>query len=35
MFLFHEPPNPWIMLGIALTIAGILCFDRPADGGEV
>jgi drug/metabolite transporter (DMT)-like permease len=35
MVLFHEPPNPWLILGVSLTIAGILSFDRPADGGEV
>lgn len=33
MALFHEPPNPWLLLGIGLTIGGILRFDRPADGG--
>lgn len=31
--MFHEPPNPWLLLGIGLTIVGILRFDRPADGG--
>jgi DME family drug/metabolite transporter len=33
MALFHEPPNPWLLLGIGLTIGGILWVDRPADGG--
>ena len=35
MALFHEPPNPWLLLGVGLTIAGILRFDRPADGGAM
>jgi len=31
MLLFHEPPSPWIILGIALTVAGIVLIDRPGD----
>lgn len=31
--LFHEAPNPWLLLGVLLTIAGILAFDRPTEGG--
>jgi drug/metabolite transporter (DMT)-like permease len=33
MALFHEPPNPWLLLGVGLTILGILWIDRPVDGG--
>jgi drug/metabolite transporter (DMT)-like permease len=33
--LFHEPPNRWLVLGIALTIIGIVRFDHPAEGGGV
>ena len=35
MILFHEPPNAFLLLGICLTIGGILRFDRPTDGGGV
>jgi drug/metabolite transporter (DMT)-like permease len=27
--LFHEPPNPWLLLGVALTIVGIFTISRP------
>ena len=33
VFLFHEPPNPLLVLGVCLTIVGILGFDRPAEAG--
>ena len=33
--LFREPPNPWLLLGVGLTIAGLCRVDRPADGGGV
>jgi drug/metabolite transporter, DME family len=33
MAVFHEPPNLWLVLGIVLSIAGILGFDHPTDGG--
>ena len=33
VLIFHEPPNPWLVLGVCLTIVGILGFDRPAEGG--
>ena len=33
MLLFSEPPNGWLLLGIGLTIVGIISIDRPA-GGE-
>jgi drug/metabolite transporter, DME family len=29
MWFFHEPPNPWVLLGIGLTVFGILWIDRP------
>lgn len=29
--LFHETPTRWLMLGVALTIAGILLIGRPTD----
>jgi DME family drug/metabolite transporter len=35
MALFHEPPNPWLLLGVGLTIMGILWIDRPLDGGAL
>jgi drug/metabolite transporter, DME family len=31
--MFHEPPNLWLALGVGLTIAGIVRFDLPVDGG--
>ncbi len=31
MFLFAEPPNPWLIIGVSLTILGIMLIDRPAD----
>lgn len=34
MLLFHELPNAWLILGICLTIVGILGFDRPDDGNK-
>jgi drug/metabolite transporter (DMT)-like permease len=33
VLLFHEPPNPWLVLGVCLMIVGIVRFDRPTDGG--
>ncbi len=35
MLLFGEPPNPWLLGGICLTIAGVLRIDRPAEPPEV
>jgi drug/metabolite transporter, DME family len=35
MALFREPPNPWLLLGICLTIAGIVGVDRPVEGVEL
>ncbi len=35
MMLFREPPNAWLILGVCLTIAGILGFDRPIENGEL
>jgi drug/metabolite transporter (DMT)-like permease len=29
MFIFFEPPNGWILLGVALTVLGIFLVDRP------
>ena len=34
MALFHEPPNPWVLLGVGLTIVGIVWIDRPAEAVE-
>ena len=34
VMLFHESPNPWLLLGIGLTIAGIVGIDRPAETAE-
>jgi drug/metabolite transporter, DME family len=31
MVLFREPPNPWVLLGVGLTVAGIVWIDRPAE----
>ena len=31
MALFREPPNPWVLLGVGLTIVGHLWIDRPAE----
>jgi drug/metabolite transporter, DME family len=31
MMIFGEQPNPWLVVGIALTITGILLTSRPAD----
>jgi drug/metabolite transporter (DMT)-like permease len=33
VFLFQESPNPSLLLGVCLTVIGILGFDRPSDGG--
>jgi drug/metabolite transporter, DME family len=35
IMIFGERPNPWLILGIALTIGGIFLFSRPADGQMV
>jgi len=35
MMLFREPPNAWLLIGVCLTIAGILGFDRPVENGEL
>jgi len=32
MALFGEPPNPWLILGICLTIGGIVGIDHPTEG---
>jgi drug/metabolite transporter, DME family len=29
MFIFFEPPNGWILLGVGLTVLGIFLVDRP------
>ena len=34
MALFHESPNLWILLGVGLTIVGIVWIDRPAEAVE-
>jgi drug/metabolite transporter (DMT)-like permease len=34
MALFHEAPNPWVLLGVGLTIVGIVWIDRPAEAIE-
>ena len=34
MALFHEAPNPWVLLGVGLTILGIVWIDRPAEAIE-
>lgn len=34
MAMFHEPPNPWLMLGIPLTILGLMLIDRPEEPFE-
>jgi drug/metabolite transporter, DME family len=31
MAMFREPPNPWLLLGIGLTVFGILSIDRPEE----
>ena len=31
IFLFHETPDPWLILGVALTITGIVLIGRPTD----
>jgi len=32
MVIFREPLNPWLVLGVSLTVFGILWIDRPAEG---
>jgi drug/metabolite transporter, DME family len=32
--MFHEPPNPWLLLGIALTVLGIVSIDKPEEAVE-
>jgi len=34
MFLFREPPNPALVVGVALTIVGLMLRDRPDRGVE-
>jgi drug/metabolite transporter, DME family len=34
MTLFGEPPNLWLLLGVGLTIVGIVWIDRPAEAIE-
>jgi drug/metabolite transporter, DME family len=34
MALFHEPPNPWLVLGVGLTVVGIVSIDRPPQAIE-
>jgi len=34
LVLFHEPPSPWLLLGVGLTLLGILVYGRP-DGPAV
>jgi drug/metabolite transporter, DME family len=29
MFIFHEPPNFWLLLGVGLTVIGIFLIDKP------
>jgi len=31
---FCEPANPWLLLGIGLTILGLIVIDRPSDAAE-
>jgi drug/metabolite transporter, DME family len=31
--IFAEQPNQWLILGVCLTVVGILGIDRPTDGG--
>ena len=33
--LFHESPNPWLLVGVFLTIVGTLWIERPADAGSL
>jgi drug/metabolite transporter, DME family len=33
--LFHESPNPWLLVGVCLTIVGTLWIERPADAGSL
>lgn len=33
--LFREPPTPWLLLGVCLTIVGILWIDRPVDAAAL
>ena len=32
MLLFDEPLTPWLAVGVTLTVAGIILFERPVDG---
>jgi drug/metabolite transporter, DME family len=34
MAIFAEPPNPWIVGGVALTVVGIVWIDRPVEAYE-
>ena len=34
MAIFREPPNPWLLLGVVLTIVGIVWIDRPTEAVE-
>jgi drug/metabolite transporter, DME family len=34
MALFHESPDPWLVVGISLTILGIILVDRPVEAFE-
>jgi drug/metabolite transporter (DMT)-like permease len=31
MLLFLEPPNPWLLVGVGLTVLGIVLIDRPVE----
>jgi drug/metabolite transporter, DME family len=34
VLFFHEPPTPWLILGVCTTIAGVILIDRPVDTVE-
>jgi multidrug transporter EmrE-like cation transporter len=35
IFWFSEHSSPWLILGVAATIAGIVLIDRPKDDREI
>jgi len=34
LMIFDEPPNSWMILGVCLTVAGVMLIDRPVDGNR-
>ena len=32
LMIFDEPPSSWMILGVCLTVAGVMLIDRPVDG---